>query len=87
MASGQGMPDVVTFNTDATIYRTDLNKGQNIDFRIGDTRKIFVYITYGDLDINGTRLGTNDQARITSEKELLLCAHDDTDLILIDVPA
>jgi hypothetical protein len=87
VASGQGLPDVVTFNPDATIYRTGLNKGQNIDFKIGDARKIFVYMAYGDLDINGTRLGTNDQARIDSEKELLLSAHDDTDLILIDVPA
>ncbi len=87
VASGQCLSDVATFNTDATIYRTVLNKGQHIDFKIGDARKIFIYMTYGDLDINGTRLGTNDQARINSEKELLLGAHDDTDLILIDVPA
>ena len=87
VASGQGLPDVVTFHTNATIYRADLDKGQQVEFKTEDSRRIFVYITEGDLSINNEDMRRGEQARIDLERKLILKASRDTRLILIDVPS
>jgi len=87
VASGQGLPDVVTFHTNATIYRADLDKGQQVEFKTEDSRRIFVYITEGDLSINNEDMRRGEQARIDLEGKLILKANRNTSFILIDVPS
>jgi redox-sensitive bicupin YhaK (pirin superfamily) len=87
VVSGQELPDVVTMHADATIYVADLDAGRTIEFNTDQSRCIFVYLTAGDMEINGERLRSNDQARITGESSLRLKAHDTTSLVLIDAPA
>jgi redox-sensitive bicupin YhaK (pirin superfamily) len=87
IASGQGLLDVVTFHTDAAIYRADLDKEQQVEFKTDDSRRIFVYVTNGDLSINHQRLKKEEQARIDLEGELILKANQNTRFILIDVPS
>jgi len=86
VASGQGLPDTVTFHTDSTIYLADFDAGHSIDFEAKQSRGVFVYVTKGDLGINDARLMTKDQARIEQEGLLRLTAYDNTSFILIDVP-
>ena len=87
VASGQGLADTVTFHTDATIYRSDLDAGESLKFETDPSRKLFVYVTSGDLGVNGERLATKDQARIDATSTIELEAYDLTSLLLIDVPA
>lgn len=87
LASGRGLDGVVRFHTDATIYRADLARGQRIDFTPGECRRVFVYVTEGELCVQDTVLSSKDQARIDSEEVLPLLAQKDTQLILIDVPS
>ena len=87
VVSGQGLPGTVTMHADATIYMADLDTGKTVEFKMDESRCIFVYATAGDVDINGERLSSNDQARVTKESRLRLRAHDGTTLVLIDVPA
>jgi len=87
VASGQGLEGAVTFHTDATIYMSDLEAGHSIDFATDPSRRVFVYVTKGDLGINDERLSTKDQARIMMDGQLKLEAYDDTSFILIDAPA
>ncbi len=87
VASGQGLTDVVTFHTDATLYRADLDTGRVLDYRAEDTRRIFLYVTSGDIDVNDKALHAGDQARIDLEPDLHLAARTDTRFILIDVPS
>ena len=87
VASGQGIPDTVTFHTDATIYRADLDSGQQIDFAKTKGRRVFAYLTAGCLDINGIRLAVNDQARADEEGPLRITARETAAFILIDVPS
>jgi len=86
VASGQGLKDVVTFHTDATIYLADFDAGHAIDYDVKDGRGVFVYVTQGDLGIGDARLTTKDQARIQTAGKLQLEAYDNTRFILIDVP-
>lgn len=87
VASGRGIPGAVTFHTDATIYRTDLDAGREVVFYETQGRRIFVYLIAGRLDINGTALRVNDQARADVNEPLRLKAEEAAELVLIDVPS
>jgi len=87
VASGQGLSDVVTFHTGASIYTSDLDEGKGIEFETNDSRRIFVYVTEGNLAVNDARLSAKDQARIDLESSLNLKADGSTSFILIDVPS
>lgn len=87
VASGQGLPGVVTFHNDATIYRADFDHNHTITFKTADSRRLFLYLFAGALDVNGKHLKHGDQARVDLEKTITLTATGDTSFILIDVPS
>jgi redox-sensitive bicupin YhaK (pirin superfamily) len=87
VASGQGIPDTVSFHTDATIYRCDLDAKQEVVFEKTYSRRVFLYLLDGSLTVNGHKLASNDQARADIEEPLILKAVHDSDFILIDVPS
>ncbi|MDQ1274605.1 MAG: quercetin 2,3-dioxygenase [Euryarchaeota archaeon] len=68
VASGQGFENTLKINTDATIYRSSLEKGHVIHFNTQDNRRTFIYISSGELSISGQRIGQGDQARIDMEQ-------------------
>ena len=87
VASGQDIPETVSFHTKATIYLADLDEGKKVDFEAKERRRTFIYLTSGELEINGERLLTNDQARIDMEDAITLQAVKPSSVILIDVPS
>ena len=86
VVSGQGITNKVTFHTNATIYRSNLDFGRELEFKTDQGRKIFIYVKSGDLTVNGEMLGEKDQVRIEFETELKIKANSNTDFILIDIP-
>ena len=87
VASGQGIEGTVTFHTAATIYRCALDKGLDVTHAATAGRRIFVYVTNGALETNGTTVSGNDQARIDIDEPLLLRAKETAEFILINVPS
>ena len=87
VASGQDLPETVTFHTNATIYLADLDAGKDIQFKSEESRRVFVYVTTGELKINGQKFRQKDQARIDLESEIRIEAAKPASLILIDVPS
>jgi hypothetical protein len=87
VASGQGLPDVVTFHTDATIYLSEVEAQHTMTFPTDGSRRVFLYITDGDLEVLGTELHAQDQARIDPEADLTLTARSAVRFVLIDVPS
>jgi redox-sensitive bicupin YhaK (pirin superfamily) len=87
VASGQGLPDVVTFHTDATIYLSELEAQHALTFATDNSRRVFLYITEGDLDVLGEQLHAKDQARLDPEAALTFTARSDVRFVLIDVPS
>jgi redox-sensitive bicupin YhaK (pirin superfamily) len=86
VASGKPIPDTVTMHADATIYRASLDGGKDLEFDIGRERKLFLYLTAGELELNGGKLTGKSQARVAGETKLLLEAATDSGFILIDAP-
>jgi quercetin 2,3-dioxygenase len=87
VASGQGIPDTVTFHTDATIYRAELDRGRSLDFGQTAGRRVFTYLTKGRLSLNGQALEEKGQARADIDEPLRIEAQADSELILIAVPS
>jgi redox-sensitive bicupin YhaK (pirin superfamily) len=87
VASGQGIEGVVTFHTDATIYRCSLEAGKEAVHEATAGRRIFVYLSGGQLTANGEILNSKDQARVDIDAPLVLKAQQPSELILIDVPS
>ena len=84
VASGQGLADAVSFHTDATISRAELDAGRNIDFAGGPGRAVFIYTGHGRLSVNGEEIAQNDQLRIHPDGPLHMTAQENTGFILID---
>jgi redox-sensitive bicupin YhaK (pirin superfamily) len=87
VASGQGMEETVSFHTDATIYRSSLEAGSSLDVEQFPGRRVFIYLTEGELSFDGFRLFSSDQARIDSDRSFSIQAETDAEFILIDVPS
>jgi hypothetical protein len=87
LASDKTDKGLVTLNTDASLYRAELDKGKDVGLKVGKKRKPFLYVINGTIEINGKRLDKTDQARISEEMSLHVTAIDHAELILIDVPA
>jgi redox-sensitive bicupin YhaK (pirin superfamily) len=87
VASGQGIPDTVTFHTDATIYRAALDAGTEVVSGKTAGRRLFAYVTTGRLDVNGAELSASDQARADVDEPLRWKAIEDSEFIVIDVPS
>ena len=87
LASGQELDDTITLHADATIYRADLDHNHALPFKTTDSRRLFIYVIRGSLDVNGTHLKHNDQARIDLEEKITITASGDSSFVLIDVPS
>jgi hypothetical protein len=87
VASGQGIPGTVTFHTDATIYRSELGAGRSVEHKSCSLRRVFVYLTGGDMDINGKKIREKEQARIDEVDDIRIKAHRESGFVLIDVPS
>ena len=87
VASGQGLKNAVSFHTDATIYRGQLDAGNRLNFDNTVGRRVFIYLTAGELMVDNLPLYKADQARVDTEKPLCLAATADAEFILIDVPS
>jgi len=86
VASGQGFPDAVMFNTDASIYLSSMEPGNTIEFETDKRRRTFVYVGEGDITVNGQTLNENDQARIDLEEVVSLGTQKGGKLVLVDIP-
>ncbi|MDO8947249.1 MAG: hypothetical protein Q7U88_08830 [Desulfocapsaceae bacterium] len=85
VASGQNISGAVTFHTDATIYRCNLETGKEVIHQAIAGLLIFIYLTDGQLSVNGHELVAKDQARIDIREPLVIKAQERSDFILIDV--
>jgi len=91
LVSGQGLPEVMPMNADATVYRAELEPEKDLHYETNGCRRIFIYSSSGELLVNGQRLRQGDQARADLEKTLHIEAvspgEEPADFVLIDVPS
>jgi redox-sensitive bicupin YhaK (pirin superfamily) len=76
----------VYINSNSTVYWARLENEKSITFKTFGLRLTFIYVKEGSLTVNGTVLGTSDQARLTAEEVVEITATKDAQFILIDLP-
>ena len=87
VASGRGLPDVVTSSADATIFRAELDSGVSFLHDPGEDRRFFLYLTYGAITLNESELAAQDQARVDGVPRIHVTARSASGLVLIDLPS
>ncbi|MBA9077997.1 MULTISPECIES: pirin family protein [Rufibacter] len=80
------LEDIVYINSNSTIYYANLEEEKEIDFKTSPIRKGFIYVTSGEIFVNGMQVQKNDQVRSSDIDALRIRATADSSFILIDLP-
>jgi hypothetical protein len=87
VASADGRDSSVKIHQDAAIYASILSPGDTVTHGLSDTRRAWVQITRGKLELNGVVLSAGDGASISAESELTFTGQDaETEFLLFDLP-
>lgn len=86
IATGQDLPGTIKVHQDVAFYVSHLREGDRIAHELKPGRRAFLYVIEGQLTLNGEKLASGDQARITDQTDLELIGEEKSELILIDLP-
>lgn len=87
LASGRGEPNIVHFHTDAVLSFADLDAGASVEQPADGSRRVFIYVTAGEIGIDGLHFKEKDQARIDPDGPIRIDAVRAASIVLIDVPS
>jgi redox-sensitive bicupin YhaK (pirin superfamily) len=76
----------LSIDQDATVYVSSLDAGKTLTHSAKLGRHAYFFVINGDVELNGQKLTSGDQARITDETALTIKAGKDSELMLIDLP-
>ena len=86
IASGTEAGGAVHINQDATFYVSSLKPGTAVEHSLKARRRAFVYVIEGEIELNGEKFETGDQARVTDTEKIQILGTKASELILIDLP-
>jgi redox-sensitive bicupin YhaK (pirin superfamily) len=86
VASPDGAEDSLTWGQDVRLYASLLSAGAGGDLTLAPGRHAWVQVVQGDLDINGTALGSGDGLAVSEETALKITAHGDSEFLVFDLP-
>ncbi len=81
------IPGTMRIDQDATIYLSALAAGQQVSHASATGRKAYLFVTEGQVEVNGSAVAAGDQARIADEARLAITAQQDAEFILLDLPS
>jgi redox-sensitive bicupin YhaK (pirin superfamily) len=86
IAAPDGRDGAVTIQQDATVYVTNLDRGQRVEQAVAPGRLAWLQVARGSLLLNGERLAQGDGAAIEAEPTLTIEALEPTEALLFDLP-
>ena len=75
--------ETLTINADARILGATVKAGESIAIEADPDRHLYL-VPSGPVKVNGIPAGPRDGVAITGEKELVIEAEEDTELVLVD---
>lgn len=85
IAGPDGSQAAVSIHQDASIYATNLQAGQRIDFTVERGRHAWLQVARGGLIVNGTKLESGDAVATSRAVQLHVEATETTDALLFDL--
>jgi redox-sensitive bicupin YhaK (pirin superfamily) len=76
----------LTIDQDARIYVSSLEAGKSVTHEAKAGRRAYLFVIDGEVELNGLKLRSGDQARISDETALAIKADTDSELMLLDLP-
>lgn len=86
IASGEGREGSVTIHQNADVYAALLDAGDRLSHGLAAGRLAYVHLIRGCVHLNGQALKAGDGARIAVAPNLVVEAHEDSELLLFDLP-
>ncbi len=87
VASNEGAQGSVTIHADASIYAGLFDTTQTATLALDSTRKCYVHLIRGTLQVNGQTLSGGDAALISQESQLELANGKDAEVLVFDLAA
>src|SRR5262245_15490781 len=72
--------DALPIRADARVLGARLQKGETVEFRLGNGRHAYLVPASGALDVNDVRIGARDGAAIRDERAITITALEDSEL-------
>lgn len=85
VASNNHSDGVIFLNQDAKIYLADLEAGTSLSYQTDKSRGVYVHVTEGSVEIEGTKLFSGDAIKLTEVESVEIKASEDSGILLFDV--
>jgi quercetin 2,3-dioxygenase len=87
VASPDGARGSVTLHADARVYAGLFDGGETADLALDPTRKGYVHLVRGALDVNGQRIDAGDAVLLDGEPRIALANGNDAEVLVFDLAA
>lgn len=87
VASPDGARDSVTIHADASLYSGLFDGDERAELSIDPTRKGYVHLVRGVLEVNGQRISAGDAILLESESRIALSNGSDAEVLVFDLAA
>lgn len=84
LVSGKGSGDVMSINQDVSIYSLSLEQGLSEKYHVNKGRGLFLFLSTGELNINGEKIQEGDSVEILGEEIVEIEALTSLTAVLID---
>ncbi len=78
--------ETLHIHQDVYFFVSSLSEGVQVNHKLDLSRKAYLFVIDGKIELNGNPMKTQDAARIENEKSLSIEAGMQTELLLIDLP-
>ena len=85
VASPDGAQGSVTIHADAKLYAGLFDGGERAELALDPTRKGYVHLVRGALEVNGQPLGTGDAVLLDGERRITLSGGNDAEVLVFDL--
>jgi quercetin 2,3-dioxygenase len=87
VASPDGAQGSVTLHADAAVYAGLFDGSETAELALTPTRKGYVHLVRGSLDVNGQRIGAGDAVLLEGERRIVLANGIDAEVLAFDLAA
>lgn len=87
VASPDGAQGSVTIHADAAVYAGLFDGSETAELPLRPTRKGYVHLIRGSLDVNGQPIETGDAALLEGESRIVLARGTDAEVLVFDLAA
>jgi redox-sensitive bicupin YhaK (pirin superfamily) len=87
IGSPTGAKESVTINADASLYSGLFDGAESAELALDPTRKAYVHLVRGALEVNGQRLAGGDALLLENETRITVANGDDAEVLVFDLAA